>query len=243
MAANDGWEDVSDPSEVHMASMALMPSAPPSKKSGGGVSAQDRILLNKYRDASDAADTVIRNANDFESRAPRFGTGAGKAAVFGAMYPDNDGLLGPVKAAGGALLRGTLGYLYPDRDHEDYQYLNSRASALNNAALRMEKGVQTKSDEVRIARENVGVDKTPAVDHDIIQANLNNAAIAHARNLSAAKWVAQFGGITGTKNQRGMTYDQWFNQEVAPAAIKHASAARAAQSKPAGSGWSFTKEK
>lgn len=234
MAGNDGWEDVTDPSEAQRASHALLPVAPP-KGGGGATSPQDRALLNKYRDASDAADTVIRNAHAFEARDARFHTGAGKAAVFGAMYPDTDGFLGPLKAAGGAVLRGTVGYLYPDQDHADYQYLNSRSSALNNAALRMEKGVQTKSDEVRIARENVGVDKTPEVNHDIIQSNLENAAIAHARDQSAARWAATFGGLTGTKNAHGLTYDQWFNQVVAPQALAHVRAAQA----PQGSGWAI----
>ncbi|WP_294390184.1 hypothetical protein [uncultured Sphingomonas sp.] len=243
MATNDGWEDVVDPSEVTMASHALLPSAPPSKKKGtGGVSPDDRKLMNKYRDASDAADQVIRNAGAFESREGRFHTGAGKAAMFGAMYPNTDGAIGPLKAAGGALLRGTVGYLYPDRDHADYQFLNSRAAALNNAALRMEKGVQTQSDEARIARENVGVDKSPQVNRDIIRGNMDSAAIAHARAQSAAAWTATHGGLTGTKNARGMTYDQWFNQVVAPQALSRAHPAPK-QNAPSGSGWGIERIK
>lgn len=242
MAANGGgWETVTDPSEAQTVSSTLQSSLAPS----GGASKltpQDRKLLNDYRSAGDAGDTLLRSADAFVNRAQRFHTGPAKAALFGAMYPEEGGILGPLKSAGAAVLRGTVGYLYPSQDHDDYQYLNSRASSLNNAALRLEKGVQTKSDEVRIARENIGVDKTPQVDRDILQANMDNAYLAHARALSASKWAATFGSLTGTHNAHGLTYDQWYERVVKPnalAASRNAKAPRQTQPQ----GWSIQRIK
>ena len=191
-----------------------VPSASPSARAK--PTREDQVALAKYRDAADAADAVTRNSQDFESRDQRFGTGPTNAAMFGAMYPNTDGWLGGLKALGGAALRETLGHmLYSNQDHADYQYLNSRASAINNAALRMEKGVQTKSDEERVARENVGIDKTHAVNHDIIAAQRQAADLARLRNATAAQWVANYGSLSGTMDDRGRTYEQAYQEEAA----------------------------
>lgn len=239
--ANDGWEDVSDPAGIQAAQAYILPSAPPKKGragGGGGPTADDRKTMQKYRDADDQATQLGQDAQNFLSRADRFHTGSTKATLFDAMYPSGDGWTGPLKRAGGAILRGTLGQLYSDQDHADYQYLTGNAQALNNAALRLNKGVQTEGDAVRIAKENVGVDKTPQVNRDLFNGNERQAmALAHARNASAAKWIGAFGTLTGSKNAHGQTYDEWFNTVVRPQAMRQAQA----QAHPTQGGWSISR--
>ena len=234
--ASDGWEDVTDPQEIQRAQKFALPKAPPG---GGKVSPQDRVAMKGYRDAADQADNLSRSGKNFLNRADRFHTSAGKSLMFDAMYPDGDGLTGAIKKGAGALLRGTVGYLYPQRDHDDYQYLSANANAINNAALRLNKGTQTEGDAQRIARENVGVDKSPQTNHRIFDDNTRAAmAIAKARQDSASQWIAKYGGLTGTTNPQGMTYDDYFSRVVRPNAIKQSSGPRA----PAKRGWSIARD-
>lgn len=239
MADSDGWEDVSDPAAIQAAQAYILPSAPPSKRGGnGGPTADDRKALTGYRAMDDQASQLAQDAENFLSRADRFHTGSTKSAIFDAMYPSGDGWTGPFKRAGGAILRGTLGQFYSDRDHDDYQYLTGNAQALNNAALRLNKGTQTEGDAVRIAKENVGVDKTAQVNRDLFNdAERNAMAIAHSRKASAAKWIAAFGSLTGTRNAHGMSYDEWYDQVVRPQALRQAQA----QAHPAQGGWSISR--
>lgn len=238
MPSDDGWEDVTDPREIQKVQKKVLPKAPPGKKSGA-VSPQDAKAMNGYRDLSDQADRLATSGRNFLNRADRFHTGAAKSMVFDAMYPNGDGWTGPIKRAGGALLRGTVGNLYSNRDHEDYQYLTANAQALNNAALRLNKGVQTEGDAVRIAKENIGVDKAPQVNRDIFNGQSKQAvAIAKAQQQAASQWIANYGALSGTKNAQGQTYDDWFNRVVRPRAVAQAKAAPA----PAKGGWSIVKE-
>ena len=235
--ADAGWEDVTDPREVQRAQQYVLPQAPPSQMKTGKTTDEDKKELERWRVLADSADQLQSSGDAFSGRVARFHPGATKDMLFGAMYPDTSGVAGYIKAPVGALLRGTLGALYPQRDHDDYQFLSSRAAAINNAALRLEKGVQTKSDEVRIGREHVGVDKSPQVNSDIIHASDRNVAIAHARNLAANKWVGAFGSLTGTRNVHGATYEEWFQKTVLPKALQQLQS----RSAPANGGWSISR--
>lgn len=241
MGPNDGWEEVTDPSERQVAQASLLPAAPPrgakAKAGGGGPSPQDRKALGTYRDMDDQANALAQDSKNFLTRADRFHTGPGKSMLFGAMYPSSDGWAGPIKQVAGAALRGTLGQLYSNRDHDDYQYLSANAAALNNAALRLNKGVQTEGDAQRIAKENVGVDKTPQTNRDLFNDATRNAmAIAHARKASASKWIATYGSLAGTTNVHGMTYDDWFDRVIKPQALQQARPAA-----PSKGGWSIVR--
>ena len=236
---NDGWEPV----PLNEIRQSYFPKPPPSRTK---VSPQDANALAKYREAADAARMAARAGKNFDRVDDRFQTGRTKAWQFGMMYPDTSGggILGLAKAAGGTALRGTMGYLFPNSDHEAYQYLNSQASALNNAALRLNKGVQTEGDSVRIAQEHPGVDKSPGVNHALVNGILDNAAVTVARDRSAAKWAADYGGLTGTKNPQGQTYDDWFTSVAVPQALARSRADRAAPSpSKSNAGWTVTRVK
>jgi hypothetical protein len=195
--------------------------------------------MKGYREMGDQADILARFGKNFLDRAGRFHTGAGKALMFDAMYPDGEGLTGAIKKGAGSLLRGTVGNLYSQRDHDDYQYLTANAQALNNAALRLNKGVQTDKDADRIQLENVGVGKSPQTNSRIFSDNTRSAsAIAKARQDSASQWIAKYGALTGTTNPQGMTYDDYFSRVVRPNAIK-----QSIGPKPRGKGgWSISRD-
>lgn len=233
--ASDGWEEVTDPRELQKVQKRLLPQAPPS----GKVTPQDRVAMRSYRDLGDQADSLSRFGKNFLTRSDRFQTSAGKSLMFDAMYPGGEGLTGALKKGAGALLRGTVGYLYPQRDHDDYQYLTANAQALNNAALRLNKGTQTEGDAERIAKENVGVDKSPQTNRRIFTDNTRAAmAIAQARQQSASQWIAKYGGLTGTTNAQGMTYDDYFSRVVRPNAIKQSTGPKPR----AKGGWSISRD-
>lgn len=227
---------------------AVLPTAPPvsrgrkqAQQVGGQsapLSADDRKEASKWRSLSDDADKLDRAASDFNSRVDRFHPSAAKNALFEAMYPETDGLLGAVKGGFGAALRGTVGYLYPQQDHDDYQFLASRSAAINNAALRLEKGVQTDRDERRIARENVGLDKSSRVNRDIIHASDRNVAVAHARNLAIAQWQGAHGSLYGTRDANGATFEDWFQHTVLPHALATPHPSSPSRSH---SGWSISR--
>lgn len=246
MGDNDGWEDVSDPAEVRAArTLGALPKAPPSKTGGGAATPQDRKALDQLRANVDATQEALQPAEEFARREDRFHTGTSKAALFGAFYPDTSGVLGGLKSVGAAALRGTVGQLFSNQEHDDYQYLASRAAALNNAGLRANKGVQTEGDAVRIARENIGVDKGSQTNRDILDGHRLEYAQARAHEQAASKWIAAFGSLTGTKNAHGLTYDDWYRNVIQPQVRQHfyQQQQQHAQAAQNGGGWAIQRIK
>lgn len=234
--ASDGWEDVTDPHEVQRAQIRTLPKAPP--KSARSVSKDDEKALNNYRDAAERAARLEKSGANFMSRANRFHTGAGKAMVFDAMYPDGSGIIGPLKRLGGAALRGTVGALYSNQDHKDYQYLTANAEAINNDALRQNKGTQTEGDAARIAKENMSVGRSPQVNSDIYKGQREAALIAKAQQQGASNWLAQNGSLAGSRNAEGQTFDEWFARVGRPRALNASKAPKTASK----GGWSISRD-
>lgn len=198
----DGWEEVTDPSEVKKilgveAARSMGGGARGVK--GAGLSVQDNVGLNKMREESIPALSVRRDYREVARALDRSNMSPAKAAWMEALVPsENGGLFDKIGASiGQAVL--------PRQAIDDYQTLRGLQSKRVMDAQVAQKGPQTEADAARLQLAEVSPIKTKQANIGIMKRGMADAVLAERKLPFFQKWASKY-GLNGV-NERGESAD------------------------------------
>lgn len=211
--AGDGWEDVTDPSEIKKVlgtqglNRTLGIGTDPQGRGSGRLSVQDQKFLNQLRPESQSGLDSLNQINQAAASVSRLHTGPVRAALLEARIPNEKG--GFFDKLGGILGNWSV----PQQDQDDFQRLQGLASEQVMDAQIAQKGPQTEADAARLQMTKISPYKGMAVNKAVMRNSAISAALAARKTPFYTKWANDHGGVNSV-DAAGRTADDVWTQIV-----------------------------
>lgn len=188
------------------------PPRAPGSSGRGGVTPQDRNQLGNMRDQAVAAGELERTYSRVGEANQRLQPGPWRGRFLDAAIPNAGG--GVMDTLGATLIGGParlIGAITP-QEVNDYQTIEGARSEGVLQRQIEQRGPQTESDAARMAMTELGVGNTLERNRNVINQGLARTQRAQARAAYYSQWAARFGGLSGTRNSRGQTVNEAWEQ-------------------------------
>lgn len=185
---------------------------PRARRSGNNMSSRDEMTVNALREQAAAARETSRVYERARAANQRLNSGPTRGRLLETAIEDPNGgildSLGALVIGGPLRLTGAIS----QQDVDDYQMMRGLQS--ENVLTRQieQRGPQTDSDAARMMLTEISPGRTREGNREVIDQGQFRARRAQARAAYYAQWAARFNGLNGTRNSRGQTVDDAWNQ-------------------------------
>lgn len=179
---------------------------------GAGAPREEAVELRNLRSEGQAGRELERSVQRVRGANERLRSGPWRGTFLDAAIPSEDdswlGSIGGITLGPVARMTGAI----TDQNVADYQSVGRARNEGVLAQQRTQRGVQTESDAARMALAGINVRNTPESNETVIGQATNDAQMLQGRAAYFNEWASRYGSISGTRNSRGQTVEQAWNQ-------------------------------